>query len=404
VVVLVVIGAFVWTLILASFCDVATNGNAALIRFRHQLDGLNMLIAMHGLPRELAHKARTYMHKQKGVLLREDTKQVLPLLSPALQIEIVLHVHRHWLEAVWFIRDLDAPIKVRLAMAMQPKVLAPKELAPNRQLYVINRGLIMFGSRILSHGMTWGDDVILTNRKWFLPFFARAMAYSDVAYVTRAALYELAAPYPETVRKMRRATLVLALRRALVVKLREHQYRDAHSTSFIKRNPQSNALGTSAGEQTGQYGSFLKRFDMTSTDVVEEEEPQNLALSCSLQASAETLSSQHAALEALGVAALDSCHLRPLLAAAAQQGMPGGNEHAQWPQLVAAAQHPQGMVGGDDERAANEQTGILRELRDSMRALTEAVEAMHQDLKRSEHGSSQVKRVGPLVPLEVVME
>jgi hypothetical protein len=366
VVVLVVIGAFVWTLILAAFCDVATNGNAALIRFRQQLDGLNMLITMHGLPRELAHKTRTYMHQQKGVLLREDAKQALPLLSPALQIEIVLHMHKHWLDAVWFVRDIDAPVKVRLAMAMRPKVLAPKELAPNRQLYVIHRGSVMFGSRMLSHGMAWGDDVILANRKWCLPFLARSMTYSDVAYVTRLQLYELASPYPETVRKLRRATILLALRRALVTKLREHKYEAAHSHSFIKRNSDSfNALGMGAvAAGGGTYGSFLRRFE----DIANSEED----------------SSQDIALKLWG----------------AEQAV---SNHTQ-----AAAASPPARQDVADVRAANEQIGLLKELRDSMRVLADAVHAMHQELKRSHEAGPSAspptkasgQALAPLVPVK----
>ena len=38
-------------------------------------------------------------------------------------------------------------------MAMIPKVLAPGEVAPQRYLYVIERGSVMFGGRILSRGM-----------------------------------------------------------------------------------------------------------------------------------------------------------------------------------------------------------------------------------------------------------
>ena len=55
----------------------------------------------------------------------------------------MLHVHAHWLDAVWFMAKLDAPVKVRVAMAMRTQVLAPGELAPNRHLYVLVRGSVM---------------------------------------------------------------------------------------------------------------------------------------------------------------------------------------------------------------------------------------------------------------------
>ena len=99
---------------------------------------------MHALPKDMAQRMRSYMHQQKGVLLREDAKRALPFLSPSLQIEVTLHVNRHWLDDVWFIKGLEPAVKVRLAMAMENKVLAPGEMAPLRYMYVIARGRIMF--------------------------------------------------------------------------------------------------------------------------------------------------------------------------------------------------------------------------------------------------------------------
>ena len=43
-------------------------------------------------------------------------------------------------------------------MAMEPKVLAPGEVAPKRHLYIITRGTVIFGGRVISVGQMWGDD------------------------------------------------------------------------------------------------------------------------------------------------------------------------------------------------------------------------------------------------------
>ena len=70
--------------------------------------------------------------------LRSHAAQALPTLSPPLQIEVVLHVHRHWLGAIWFLRSLEETCLVRLAMAATLRVLAPGEVAQLRHLYVIS--------------------------------------------------------------------------------------------------------------------------------------------------------------------------------------------------------------------------------------------------------------------------
>ena len=219
--ILVVLGAFLWTLVLASFCDVATNSTPALTVFRQRLDGLNLYIEINDIQPDLARRLRSFMHQQKGVQLREDAKLALPHLSPALQIETTLYVHRHWLESIWFVKNLEAPVKVRLAMAMEPKVLAPGEVAPNRHLYVISRGSVIFGGRVLSRNMCWGDDVILENPANFISHLARALSYVDVTSLSRETLLGIISAYPNSEYSLKRHTLWLALRRSIITNAKD---------------------------------------------------------------------------------------------------------------------------------------------------------------------------------------
>ena len=234
VLVLVLIGAFLWTFVLAAFCDVATNSNPAMVAFHQNIDGLNLFIKMNTLPKGMAKRMRLYMHQQRGSMLRENAKQTLPQLSAALQVEAVMHVHKYWLDAIWFIRDLDAPVKVRCAMAMAPKILAPSELAPNRHLYVVMRGSVMYGKRMLTRGLAWGDDIILSDPNYFLPFLARALYYTDVTFISRETLYEHVDLYPRSRAKLRRWTIHLAIRRHLIFEAR--QAKAAHNSMQAKRN------------------------------------------------------------------------------------------------------------------------------------------------------------------------
>lgn len=262
VLVLVVLGAFLWTLVLAAFCDVATNSNPTVIAFRQHLDRLNMLISIHKLPKGMAQRMRSYMHQQVGVMVREDCKSTLTFLSQALQVEVVLHVHSHWLDYVYFVRPLDAPVKVRLAMAMKTQMLSPKEVAPTGYLYVITRGSVMLGARVLSRGMAWGDDILLYNSKHFLPFLACALTYTDVTKVNRDTLFDLAEAYPGSIQRLRRLGLLLALRRGIVRRAREIRQQN------LSRSHSQN------------LGTFLNKVhDATSKTVCKaQEESQSIAL------------------------------------------------------------------------------------------------------------------------------
>ena len=39
--------------------------------------------------------------------------------------------------------------------------------------------------------MSWGDDVILSDKNYFLPYLARAMTYVDVTVLARDALLQV---------------------------------------------------------------------------------------------------------------------------------------------------------------------------------------------------------------------
>ena len=213
---LVLCGAFIWTYVLALFCDMATNANPARIDFRQRLDGLNLFISINRLPEGTARRLRAYLHQQKSVALQAECSKSLPLLSMPLQVEILLTVNHYWLESIWFIKELEGPVKVLVARAMKLRVLAPGESAPTRHLYVIQRGTIVYGARLLTRHMSFGDDIILTDPRYFLQFAARAITFADVLNIGRDTLYGILEDYPQSFRLLRRATIHLACRRAIV--------------------------------------------------------------------------------------------------------------------------------------------------------------------------------------------
>lgn len=267
VMILNVLSAFLWTFVLAAFCDVATNSDPALTTFRQRLDGLNKFIRVHGLPTELARRLRRFMHQQKGVQLREDAKLALPHLSPALQVEVLLLVNRHWMDTVWFMPGLEGPVKVKLAMAMEPKVLAPGEVAPNRHLYLITRGKIIFGGRVLSCGMVWGDDIILSNATYALPTLARALTYVDVNALSRESLVGIISAYPISAKSLRRHTIFLALRRSVV-----------RAAGEVK-------VSVSKSGQIGVAGDFVSRMHDAAANALSEEQKHSMEVALSLASS-----------------------------------------------------------------------------------------------------------------------
>jgi len=277
---LVVVGAFLWTIVLALFVDMVTNSDPVLTQFKQHLDGLNTYIEINDLPQEMAQRLRSFMHQQKDALVRDDAMRALPLLSTPLQIEVMLHVHRHWLEEVWFIRNLDDAVKVRLAMAMKPKVLAPGEAAPQRVLYIISRGLVFYNARILSRRMWWGDDVILSNPMCFLLCSARALAFSDVTYLTQQTLMAVVSSYPASWRMLRKATVTLAMRRGVVAFAKQQRAMAARGDGTSERLVQGRKA---CGVMFSDFLADRVQDVVAGTQTQEQEKSMAIALSLTEQ-------------------------------------------------------------------------------------------------------------------------
>jgi len=201
---------------------------------------------------EMATRMRRFMHQQAGAQLREDASQALRHLSLALQVEITLHIHQHWLRSVWFVRGLDEAFKVRLAQVMEPVVLAPGEVAPLRHLYVILRGSVIFGGRVLSRGAWWGDDVILTDERAFLPFLARALTFVDVNSLSADKVAELVKMYPVADAYIRKKVIMLSLRRTLVALAKEEKRRARTASGIVDSH--ENSLSRHRGDFVDRFG------------------------------------------------------------------------------------------------------------------------------------------------------
>ena len=238
------IGAFIWTQVLALFCDIATNSNPALIAFRQQLDTLNEFISLNQLPGDMAQRMRSYMHRQKGVRVREQATTSLDHLSRPLQIEVVLHIHQRWINNVGFLRNIDDAAKVKLAMSMTPKVMSPAEVAPNRHLYIVYRGSLIYGARVLVRESWWGDDILLSQSRHFLPYLARAITFADVTCISRKDFYAIMVNYPQTMLRLRRATILLACRREVVYRGKQKLGISAYGSILNKPGPDAPITGS----------------------------------------------------------------------------------------------------------------------------------------------------------------
>lgn len=134
-------------------------------------------------------------------------RQLLQMLSPALQGEVVWCTNQRWLRRVWFFSRAEHQFMVEVALALVPMVFSPGEIAHNGYMYIVHRGIALYGGRVLSTGMVWGEDMILRAAHLQRPWCARAMNYLEVYMIDREELLDIARMFPATYIEIRRCAV-----------------------------------------------------------------------------------------------------------------------------------------------------------------------------------------------------
>lgn len=124
--------------------------------------------------------------------------------------------NRKWIEQIWFLDGCEEAFLVQVALNMRAAVYVPDEMVPPGSLYVLHRGLVLYGGRVIGAGQSWGDDMLISREDLRLTFSALALGYSEVYVLSLVTLLELASPFPLVCKRLRYCAVRLALRREFI--------------------------------------------------------------------------------------------------------------------------------------------------------------------------------------------
>jgi len=207
--------ALMWTIVLASFCDIATNSNPEKIAFRQTLDDLNTFMADQHLPNEMRVRLRRYFHQRKSLQMMKAAGEVVGKLSSSLQTEVVMHCHGYWLTQVRFLRQAEPGCLVQIARAMIPIVFSPTELTPVRHLYVLRSGIVLHGSKVITSGRIWGEDVVMTCPEDEFSVPSRCMTFVEVLALSHQKLMVVISSFSMARKLVRKAEIRYAILRGI---------------------------------------------------------------------------------------------------------------------------------------------------------------------------------------------
>ena len=214
--VLMFVGSLFWATILATLVNHLSNSKTEVNEFRSTVDALNIMMERNELPKLLRCRLREYFHQTQHLRSTHRQRQLLESMSPGLQAEVSYECHKRWLHAVPFLQNLPDQFLVALSRQLVALVFAPGEKVPWGNMYVIERGLVLYSGMILGHGKVWGQDVILQSQHLRVPSLGHAMNFLELLALSRENLFSVTAYFPAVREKIRWRAIQLSFRRAVV--------------------------------------------------------------------------------------------------------------------------------------------------------------------------------------------
>ena len=216
-VILQLIACIVWAQMIGVFAGVISSFNPDQNEFRATMDELNRFIVRENFEPELSRRLRGYFHQSKHLRAsQQKQQQLLSSMPPTLQGEVSWAANSTWLQNIWFLRECDPQFMLELSLQMHAVVFSPSDIAPPGYMFIIQRGVALYQGKVLTKGKVFGEDMILQDESLRSKASARAMNYLEANYVSRTELMMLANRYPATKKRIRRAAILLSLRREVV--------------------------------------------------------------------------------------------------------------------------------------------------------------------------------------------
>lgn len=165
---MILVSGVLWSQLIGVLCGIAANLSPATAAFRKELSELNSFIAKNPgqLDAMTRFRLREYLHQSIHMKQTMAQKRILAQLSPALHSEVMWKITERWLARVRFLRDVEKEVLVALAFHVNAKIFPPDEICPQGVLYIIAKGIALYGGKLLTSGQSWGEDLLIKDERW----------------------------------------------------------------------------------------------------------------------------------------------------------------------------------------------------------------------------------------------
>jgi len=241
-------GAMLWGQVVATFCSVVSSIQASDMAFRATLDNLNDFMASEALPQKLQWRLREFFFRTKHLRVARANSAIVKQMSPGLQAETIAATAHRWLKNVRFLSSCDPGFIAQVVLELRPMVFTPEDviLPEFEELFVIHRGVCLYGGKVLQAGAVWGEDMLLENEALRSTNCSKALTYLETNSIGRDRVYAIAGRYPDSYARLRRFVGFLALHRQIVLLARlERGMRHRHGLQRQRTQALNNYFTTS---------------------------------------------------------------------------------------------------------------------------------------------------------------
>jgi len=214
------LGGCTWTYVIGSACSVVSALDESGAAFRQTMDRLNALIKEKQLTPALSRRLRRFFeHTARRARIAGYTT-LLYQMSYGLRACVVLTMNKNWLDHIWVFDGCHRDFVVQVALALEFHMFPAGEFCYlDRTLNVLGRGIAAYAGRVMARGAVWGFDILLQSDDWMEKRRAFCFTFVEVQGLKKAELDAIRCSFPEEDRKLRKASIYVALR------LRVHQMR-----------------------------------------------------------------------------------------------------------------------------------------------------------------------------------
>ena len=118
---------------------------------------------------------REYFQQTVHVRLTVKRSELLESMSPTLKAEVAWECNKEWLSRIWFLKGASQAFLVQLSLRLTAQVFAPGEIAPQGYMYIVHRGVALYGGKVFGAGESpwvrvacWGAWLLMPRRAVFV--------------------------------------------------------------------------------------------------------------------------------------------------------------------------------------------------------------------------------------------